>query len=153
MNYKWELLARAMLRTGRYWEPRVKPQLLSRHYHAGRTAVRIRSEEQLTVYSAYIAWLKTKDPSHCEIALAYVAPDLEGNGVLKDIMRELLDRMPSDLTPFLITKHPAMMRTATSSGFKMVDCDTQEIETWAAKAGIEDRLPVPSEERKLFIRQ
>ncbi len=154
MNYKWIQLCNDMRATGQFYGPRLTPAFLSKNFNAGRAIVRRCPDSQLPTYRAYLAWLKTNDPRYVEIALAYVANP--GNGILKDMMAELLAKLPiypgfedrdkypdpPQVVPFLITKNRAMMHVALSFGFRVVTkFNMPHVEDWADDIGLGDRLP------------
>lgn len=176
MNHEWERLEARMLRTGMFHSPRLTSRFLAKNFFTDQAVVRVRSVLVGGMeYCAYITWLATKDPMYCEIALAYVAEDLEGNGILKEILADLLKKLPRtpiqgksseewpQAIPFFFTKSPAMMSVVLRFGFQPVTKAIMlDVEEWAAKVGCSDRLPesalrttLPSPkggERWLFVR-
>lgn len=139
MTGEWERLESAMVRTGMFDASRLTSRFLAENFYAGRAVVRVRPVFNRLEYCAYIALLPTKDPKYCEIALAYVAEDLKGNGLLKEIMGKLLSQVPQGRMPmpFLFTKSPAMKKVAAGFGFSVKTRDT----FWSEVAGVRERLP------------
>ena len=125
--------------------PRLTSRFLAENFYGGRAIVRVRSSplDFRMEYCAYIAWVPTKHPRYCEIALAYVAEDLEGNGMLRETMAELLRMIPDGMMPFLITKSPAMVSVAEKFGFhRVTKPGMPDVVEWAEWVGIKDR-PLP----------
>ncbi len=158
MNNEWMRLEADMLRTGMFHGPRLTSRFLAKNFYSDRAVVRVRADNPLRLgkmdYCAYITWLPTADPIYCEIALAYVAEDLEGKGLLKEItgkVLQLLPRIPVKGKPpeewprvssFLITNNPAMMHVAATFGFRMVTKFTMpNVKEWAKRVGLGKRLP------------
>lgn len=141
MNCEWERLESDMLRTGMFHGPRLNSRFLAQNFYAGRAVVRIRPAHGRTEYCAYIAVLPTKEDRYCEVALAYVAPDLEGNGLLKEIMGELLTLVPRGRMPmpFLFTRSPAVKKAAAGFGFSVQT--RAGFRLWPMMLGLEDRIP------------
>ncbi len=143
MHIDWEQLEADMARTGAFYAPRLSAHFLAHNFYDGRAIPRVRPAGKRMECCAYIAWLKTPHPRYVEIALAYVADDLKGNGVLREIMAELLSTTPTGTLPFLITGNPAMKKVAAGFGFQTETPSCSHMPRYFAHlVGIsDDRLP------------
>ena len=158
MNYKWIQLREEMAATGKFYLPRLTARILCINYHAGRAVVRFRPEYALPTVYTYITWLKTKDQNWVEIALGYVASDKGGNGVLREIFGELLDKLPDhpgfedwerfpkppQAKSFLIARYDtSMWHMALRFGYRPITkFQMPNVVEWSKRVGMpEDRLP------------
>ncbi|RJQ33797.1 hypothetical protein C4556_03735 [Candidatus Parcubacteria bacterium] len=155
--------------TGRFDMERLTPRFLAKTYHEGDALVRGENMNRHGVPAdpyAYLACLKSRDAGWCEIALAYVREQRQGNGVGRLLMAELLSRK-SGVRYFTISQDPAYQEIARRHGFCPVTrLVMSNVEDWAERVGLNipngrqrlpetalrDGLPRLNGGRWLFIR-
>lgn len=134
----WEQLESDMLKRGHFFASRVKHVLLRQTHRAGRSVIRppvVEGEAREPIWG-HLARLKCADLQWQEIALAYVRKDKEGNGVLREMMAELLQATPKGICLFLITDVQVVIETAAALGFHIKMFPTQELlDAWARQMG------------------
>ena len=143
---KLEELVEKMKRTGQFAEPLLTPSRLQRQVLAGRAVLRP-NQPMLCCTApgpiiAHVARRKTRDPLWQEVAQIWVDPEHQGNGLMSEIVAELIGKTPKSVRLFGITKVQSVMDLFMRSYLVPVTkCIVPEIEDWAAKVGLGDRLP------------
>ena len=165
----WEDLAAAMLETGQFHAARLSHGKLRRAHYAGRAIVRpatISGVPWKPIW-AYAARLKAPEISGAlwqELAWFYVRKDKASNGVLVEIVEELLASVPVNVNLFGITKRGAAMCVFEKHGLKPITKAVMpDVEEWADAVGLGDRRPETAlqtkhpcpeaEQRWLFVRK
>lgn len=140
----WERLEADMRATGDFRPERLSHHKLRSNHYASRAIVRPHTVNLVPRERiwAYAARLKARLPDYQELALFYVRKDREGNGVLREIVDELIKTAPCSLGFFGISKRLAAMRVFERHGLRAVTRRTiPNIERFAEEFGFRDRLP------------
>ena len=165
MKQKWVDLSAALKAARVYHEDRIAPQTLQKRFHSGHAAMRETSEVfGSRTIKAFGALWPTWRPDCWEVGTLFVRPEYRGNGLLPEIMDELMRRAPNGSSLFFITKEERIMKLAPEYGFVRVSGTTYpNILRWASQRGLVCRLPKsvykvgwPSpepRERWLFMRE
>lgn len=167
MHQKWIDLARAMNRRGVYYGPPLRPIDLSKAFWAKRAVIRPRPHNDYYFapgpIKAYVARRKSQHLLWQEISRAFVCEESENNGVMSDIVYELVARTPREIQLFSITKViPTMKVFERCHLLPITKTVMPDVAKWAKCCGLGDRLPetalstdVPNPiegDRWLFIR-
>lgn len=173
MQQKWTVLSEKLNAEAKkshvYNTARLTPRALSGRYYARRAVIRetssvIGGSPAVQAYAAL--WRTNCYPGWYELGTVWVGPNLRGNGLYRDLMKEAASLAPTSANLFLITREQKIMRTADELGFKRVTTQTHpHLLLWASHVGIVCRLPTsihpvaPGEwkpaldgERSLFFR-
>jgi|GEM_PF-3624273 len=152
MHPKWQDLLERMQATGQFSSKLLTHRVLCNQFFAGRTVLRppaVNGRFGPGPIRAHGALRKTKSASWMEIAQLYVDPELSGNGVMREIIGELMEKRRPGVRFFGITKVSSVMRAFVESGLKpTTKYDVPDIESWAAEIGL-DRLPESAKLREL----
>jgi len=143
MQRKWKILSETLSETGKYYAPRLKPRLLAGRYYARRAAIRETTEVigDRSV-QAYAALWRSSHLAWYELGTVWIGEDLRGNGLLDELMAEVVGLAPRGANLFLITPVEAIMDSAQKLGFHQVTTQTHSrLLSWASEAGIVTRLP------------
>ncbi len=145
MHPNWIDLAERMGKLGVYNASLLTPRNLSTQFFAGRTVVHPRAHK--FVFAAgpirgHVARRKTKDEFWQEISQIYVDEDLRGNGIVREMVFELIARTPPVIQLFGITSVRTVMSVFEECQMGAVTKATMpDVEAWAKRLGIHERLP------------
>jgi N-acetylglutamate synthase-like GNAT family acetyltransferase len=132
------VLSARLKATKAYYAPRIEPEQLEAAIRDGRAAIRRKDGE---IEALAVLW-PTNDPKCLELGTVWVGEGLRGNGLREELMAELVQRVPPDISLFLITPIEAIMRSAERLGFRAVTTKTHpKLLVWASEVGIVTRLP------------
>jgi len=146
MHPKWEDLVERMRALGPvYNQSLITPRALSSQFFAGRTVVYPRAH-RLTFaqgpIKGHVARRKTPDEDWQEISQIYVDEDLRGNGIVREMVFELIARTPRHIRLFGITSVRTVMSVFEECQMAAVTKTVMpDDEEWAEKLGIRHRLP------------
>lgn len=167
MHPKWEDLVERMRALGPvYNQSLITPRALSSQFFAGRTVVYPRAHKMTFAQGpikGHVARRKTADKGYQEISQIYVEEELRRNGVLREMVFELIARTPPYIRLFAFTSVGTVMSVLGEC--QMVPITKQkipDIDVWAERLGIRERLPETAmrttppqprdKERWLFVR-
>ncbi|MCR4325463.1 MAG: hypothetical protein NUV59_01505 [Patescibacteria group bacterium] len=140
----WEQLAEDMRATGQFHDARLRHTKIRQAHYAGRSVVRPATYNHVPRQRiwAHAARLKTRLPKWQELAWFYVAKGYDRNGVLREIVAELVAGAPQDLKFFGIGKMPAVIRVFLQHGLvPITKAVMPDVEEWAESVGLGNRLP------------
>lgn len=147
MKKKWEVLARCLLKEGGYYEPRLTPRLLSERYYAGHAVIRETEEEEgeRTIFAYAALWPAYHGPreSWYELGSVWIAPHSRGNGLVREVMQETLEKAPGKKF-FLISASQGVIQSARYLGFKPVfvpEIAHRVFQEWVDAMRLGERLP------------
>lgn len=167
MHPKWEDLVDRMRELGPVYNQRlITPRKLSSQFFAGRTVVYPRAHRWTFARGplrGHVARRKTNDGGWQEISQIYVDEELRGNGVVREMVFELIARTPHEVRLFGITSVRTVMSVFEECQMRPVTkVSLPDVEEWASRLGIQERLPgtalfeVPpapqDKERWLYVR-
>lgn len=136
MELYWNQLLRDMQATGEFHASGLDVTTLARDYSNDQAVLR-HDGQKITAYGALEA---TKSAGWFEIRRLFVAPHLQGNGVLWSVVYEIMSKAPRHAGLFLITKNPAVMHVAKQREFEQVTRVTMpEVAVWAYEVGLSNR--------------
>ena len=155
-----------MRATGEFFGDRLTVDLVQRVHGARLSQIRPCDEfgEPSGSLFGHVARVETADPLWQEYALAYVRPDKEGNGVLREMTQALMQGVPPHISLFAITKRTPVMKVLMANRFIPATASWLDVEEFRQKVGLEQSrvppsarsldLPHPQEgTRYLFIRR
>ncbi len=166
MHPNWIDLAARMGKLGVYNAALLTPRNLSSQFFSGRTVVHPRAHKFVFVagpLKGHVARRKTGDEFWQEISQIYVDEDLRGNGIVREMVFELIARTPAVIQLFGITSVRTVMTVFEECQMDAITKATMpDVEAWAERLGIRERLPESAlspdppqpcdKERWLFVR-
>jgi hypothetical protein len=168
-DQKWITLDSTLRNEKEFFASRLKPEVLKDLYYRGRLIVREPPEYDpaivRTIYGCLARWPTTQECVD-EVGIAWVDESHRGNGLLDDMLGELIHRLPAGHQAFAFSKNCAFISAAQRHGFVVTARESWTAEfnvhLWASRLGVVCRLPVSihaqraaihPKERVLLIRQ
>ncbi len=146
MHPMWEKLEKALTKEPNLDAARATALMISDLYHSGRAVIRYEGEGYYcrTIF-AYLACRTSADREWGEISTAYVRKDKRGNGQLRHMLEELIEKEKTPKQLFAISKDPAFIAVACRPefGFRAVCADFQplfDLYEWSRRLGIDSRV-------------
>ncbi len=140
-----------MRATGAYHEERLCPRAFVRAFYKGRLILRFDDEDDGRIIAAAGLW-PTLVSSTIELGTLYVDSIYAGNGVGREVFAEAMQCVPRGVScVFTIMRDPRAIRIASESGFQSACLGDAEVRSWAASAGILERLPKEGDGRHLLV--
>jgi GNAT superfamily N-acetyltransferase len=142
-----------MRATGVYHEARLCPRAFVRSFYKDLMILEFDDDNGGRIIATAGLW-STIDPYTLELGTLYVDKDHAGNGVGRKVFSEAMQRVWGDTScVFTIMRAPRAMAIALEAGFRLASAEDPEIRSWAASAGIIERLPKDGDGRNLLVRR